>query len=272
MGRGRAPCCDKSKVKKGPWSPAEDLRLVNFVQKNGHSNWRALPKQAGLLRCGKSCRLRWINYLSPDVKRGNFTSEEEQTIINLHNTIGNKWSKIASCLPGRTDNEIKNVWNTHLKKRLTKKSDSNMENLSCPSRTSSSSTQHMLQIEKSIDDQTVRLSNTIDSPTSSYASNYPKSTVLTPNEATGHPKSVVPSNDGKAEMPLESDIDFWDFLDSLDPLQFSTKSEASGEKSDGDEIECKRWLEYLENELGLSGVDNETKEQEIVTTVPQHEG
>ncbi|XP_073053998.1 transcription factor MYB63-like [Primulina eburnea] len=298
MGRGRAPCCDKSKVKKGPWSPAEDLRLINFVQKNGHSNWRALPKQAGLLRCGKSCRLRWINYLSPDVKRGNFTSEEEQTIINLHNSIGNKWSKIASHLPGRTDNEIKNVWNTHLKKRLTRKSANNMEHLSSQSPTSSSSTQRM-QIEKSIDDQMVHQPNmekrshkldsieeteTIDSPASSYASNYPnstkESTALTTNEATGHLKSDVsiiidpsgPSNDGKSEMPLESDVDFWDFLDSLDPLQFSTKSEVSGEKSDGDETECKRWLEYLENELGLSGVDNETNEQEIVTTVPRDDG
>nr|URY18806.1 MYB protein [Zanthoxylum bungeanum] len=118
MGKGRAPCCDKSQVKRGPWSPAEDLRLITFVQKHGHENWRALPKQAGLSRCGKSCRLRWINYLRPDVKRGNFSQEEEDTIIRLHETLGNKWSKIASYFPGRTDNEIKNVWNTHLKKKL----------------------------------------------------------------------------------------------------------------------------------------------------------
>ncbi|XP_020203379.1 transcription factor MYB63 [Cajanus cajan] len=117
MGRGRAPCCDKSQVKRGPWSPSEDLKLIAFIQKYGHENWRALPKQAGLMRCGKSCRLRWINYLRPDVKRGNFTQEEEETIIRLHKALGNKWSKIASCLPGRTDNEIKNVWNTHIKKR-----------------------------------------------------------------------------------------------------------------------------------------------------------
>ncbi|XP_030493182.2 transcription factor MYB63 [Cannabis sativa] len=122
MGRGRAPCCDKSQVKRGPWSPAEDLRLITFIQKNGHENWRALPKQAGLLRCGKSCRLRWINYLRPDVKRGNFSNEEEEAIIKLHETLGNKWSKIASHFPGRTDNEIKNVWNTHLKKRLSSSS------------------------------------------------------------------------------------------------------------------------------------------------------
>ncbi|XP_033517670.1 transcription factor MYB58-like [Nicotiana tabacum] len=118
MGKGRAPCCDKSKVKKGPWTPAEDLKLISFIQKNGHGNRRSLPKQAGLLRSGKSCRLRWINYLRPDVKRGNFTPEEEETIIKLHDSLGNRWSKIASYFPGRTDNENKNVWNTQLKKRV----------------------------------------------------------------------------------------------------------------------------------------------------------
>ncbi|MED6172714.1 hypothetical protein PIB30_052556 [Stylosanthes scabra] len=144
MGKGRAPCCDKSQVKKGPWSPAEDLKLIAFIQKHGHENWRALPKQAGLMRCGKSCRLRWINYLRPDVKRGNFTAEEEETIIKLHKAMGNKWSKIASRLPGRTDNEIKNVWNTHLKKRLSAKSsdsvaDNNNNNAHDGSRIESSS-------------------------------------------------------------------------------------------------------------------------------------
>lgn len=114
----KAPCCEKMGLKKGPWSPEEDQILVSFIQKNGHANWRALPKQAGLLRCGKSCRLRWINYLRPDIKRGNFSKEEEETIINLHQMLGNRWSAIAARLPGRTDNEIKNVWNTQLKKRL----------------------------------------------------------------------------------------------------------------------------------------------------------
>uniref|UniRef100_A0A453CW37 Myb-related protein Zm1 n=1 Tax=Aegilops tauschii subsp. strangulata TaxID=200361 RepID=A0A453CW37_AEGTS len=119
MGKGRAPCCAKVGLNRGSWTPEEDMRLIAYIQKYGHANWRALPKQAaGLLRCGKSCRLRWINYLRPDLKRGNFTVEEEETLIKLHNMLGNKWSKIAACLPGRTDNEIKNVWNTHLKKRV----------------------------------------------------------------------------------------------------------------------------------------------------------
>ncbi|XP_074583582.1 transcription factor MYB15-like [Curcuma longa] len=114
----RAPCCEKMGQNKGPWTPEEDKVLVDYIQRYGHGNWRALPKLAGLLRCGKSCRLRWVNYLKPDIKRGNFTKEEEATIIRLHQQLGNRWSAIAASLPGRTDNEIKNVWNTHLKKLM----------------------------------------------------------------------------------------------------------------------------------------------------------
>ncbi|XAR61100.1 hypothetical protein NMG60_11034711 [Bertholletia excelsa] len=108
----------KNGLKKGPWTPEEDRILINYINQFGHSNWRALPKQAGLLRCGKSCRLRWVNYLKPDIKRGNFSREEEETIIKLHEMLGNRWSAIAARLPGRTDNEIKNVWHTYLKKRV----------------------------------------------------------------------------------------------------------------------------------------------------------
>jgi len=77
-------------LKRGPWTPEEDRILVAHIERHGHSNWRALPKQAGLLRCGKSCRLRWINYLRPDIKRGNFTREEEDAIIHLHHMLGNR--------------------------------------------------------------------------------------------------------------------------------------------------------------------------------------
>ncbi|KAL5201721.1 hypothetical protein ABZP36_036075 [Zizania latifolia] len=117
---GRQPCCDKVGLKKGPWTAEEDQRLVSFLLSNGQCCWRAVPKLAGLLRCGKSCRLRWTNYLRPDLKRGLLSEAEEKTVIDLHEQLGNRWSKIASHLPGRTDNEIKNHWNTHIKKKLRK--------------------------------------------------------------------------------------------------------------------------------------------------------
>ncbi|KAF2299003.1 hypothetical protein GH714_029684 [Hevea brasiliensis] len=117
---GRQPCCDKLGVKKGPWTAEEDKKLINFILTNGQCCWRAVPKLAGLRRCGKSCRLRWTNYLRPDLKRGLLTEAEEQLVIDLHARLGNRWSKIAARLPGRTDNEIKNHWNTHIKKKLIK--------------------------------------------------------------------------------------------------------------------------------------------------------
>ncbi|XP_027343339.1 transcription factor MYB4-like [Abrus precatorius] len=120
---GRAPSSDKNGLKKGAWAPEEDKKLIAYVTKYGHWNWRLLPKFAGLARCGKSCRLRWLNYLRPDVKRGNFSHQEEETIIRLHEKLGNRWSTIAAQLQGRTDNEIKNHWHTTLKKRFEQKSD-----------------------------------------------------------------------------------------------------------------------------------------------------
>ncbi|CAH1412053.1 unnamed protein product [Lactuca virosa] len=115
---GRAPCCEKTGLKRGPWTQEEDELLIEYIKKNGHGSWRSLPKLAGLLRCGKSCRLRWTNYLRPDIKRGPFSPEEEKLVIQLHAILGNRWAAIAAQIPGRTDNEIKNLWNTHLRKRL----------------------------------------------------------------------------------------------------------------------------------------------------------
>ncbi|KAF2317678.1 hypothetical protein GH714_039550 [Hevea brasiliensis] len=276
MGKGRAPCCDKSQVKKGPWSPAEDLRLVTFIQKHGHENWRALPKQAGLLRCGKSCRLRWINYLRPDVKRGNFTKEEEEAIIKLHQTLGNKWSKIASHFPGRTDNEIKNVWNTHLKKRLAfKVPHSSGGELKESSSISSSSSSTIMSGGKrnmaiELDDQWKHVSVTKRTrvlediqdlhmemikwvPLVNFSGAYVRNTL----EEVSKPEI---QDIAAVEIPSESDLDFWNMLDGLYSLQTNeevqlhnvetNKNSSLGVEYNG-EVENRKWLRYLENELGL---------------------
>ncbi|XP_042439140.1 transcription factor MYB10-like isoform X2 [Zingiber officinale] len=198
MGRGRAPCCAKVGLNKGSWTPEEDVRLIAYIQKHGHGNWRALPKHAGLLRCGKSCRLRWINYLRPDIKRGNFTKEEEETIVKLHDLLGNKWSKIASFLPGRTDNEIKNVWNTHLKKRLMASSSS----------------------KEPIDHETTALgNNNSEEAISSYSSSascYEQDQGKTTDKEGDRTEILKPDcsvDDGVIEIPIDTGMDLWSLLD-----------------------------------------------------------
>ncbi|KAG9130814.1 hypothetical protein Leryth_016967 [Lithospermum erythrorhizon] len=129
---------NKPKLRKGLWSPEEDERLMKYMLMNGQGCWTDIARNAGLQRCGKSCRLRWINYLRPDLKRGAFSPQEEELIIHLHSILGNRWSQIAARLPGRTDNEIKNFWNSTIKKRMKNNPNNNNNSLSSPNPSDSS--------------------------------------------------------------------------------------------------------------------------------------
>ncbi|GLJ47280.1 hypothetical protein SUGI_0998410 [Cryptomeria japonica] len=116
---GRSPCSSSidSAINRGAWTAKEDMILREYITNHGEERWSSIPIKAGLNRSGKSCRLRWMNYLRPDIKRGNISADEEELIIRLHGLLGNRWSLIAGRLPGRTDNEIKNCWNTKLSKK-----------------------------------------------------------------------------------------------------------------------------------------------------------
>ncbi|KAL2983942.1 hypothetical protein AAZX31_12G063400 [Glycine max] len=104
-------------IRRGPWTEQEDYKLVYFVGMFGDRRWDFIAKVSGLNRTGKSCRLRWVNYLHPDLKRGKLTPQEQHLVMDLHSKWGNRWSRIARKLPGRTDNEIKNYWRTHMRKK-----------------------------------------------------------------------------------------------------------------------------------------------------------
>ncbi|KAL8044723.1 hypothetical protein ABFX02_08G064200 [Erythranthe guttata] len=104
-------------VRKGAWTKDEDILLRKCIENYGEGKWHLVPLRAGVNRCRKSCRLRWLNYLRPNLKRGIFNQDEIDLIVRLHNLLGNRWSLIAGRIPGRTANDIKSFWKTHFGKK-----------------------------------------------------------------------------------------------------------------------------------------------------------
>ncbi|XWS40726.1 hypothetical protein CRYUN_Cryun17cG0020100 [Craigia yunnanensis] len=160
----KKPYCksEQVEVRKGPWTMEEDLILINYIANHGEGVWNTLAKAAGLKRTGKSCRLRWLNYLSPDVRRGNITPEEQLLIMELHAKWGNRWSKIAKHLPGRTDNEIKNYWRTSIQKHINKQGEM------CSSQSNSELLDHQASTSQLPCNSSTNFMETAYSPISSF--------------------------------------------------------------------------------------------------------
>ncbi|KAJ3673363.1 hypothetical protein LUZ60_006737 [Juncus effusus] len=183
----RPPCCDKEGVKKGPWTPEEDITLVTYIQLHGAGNWRSIPSKTGLLRCSKSCRLRWTNYLRPGIKRGNFTDQEEKLIIHLQALLGNRWAAIATYLPERTDNDIKNYWNTHLKKKLENNNSDAKSSPTCQRSTSKGQWERRLQTDINLAKQALCEALSFDSKKSTQLISNSSSNVEDPSTTQSSP-------------------------------------------------------------------------------------
>ncbi|GAV69965.1 Myb_DNA-binding domain-containing protein [Cephalotus follicularis] len=251
---GRPPCCDKVGIKKGPWTPEEDIILVTYIQEHGPGNWRSVPTNTGLLRCSKSCRLRWTNYLRPGIKRGNFTPHEEGMIIHLQALLGNKWAAIASYLPQRTDNDIKNYWNTHLKKKL-KKIQSALD----PHMTQdSTNSQYAANSRASSERRSLEFTSQDSSPRPNQPSTYASSTENISRLLEGWMRSSPKTNNNNLLKGSQEKLQQYNSFDNNDSLNNSVATSSlhcyrpKGEQEGGDLISH----EEFESILSFENLNN----------------
>ncbi|GLJ47504.1 hypothetical protein SUGI_1002870 [Cryptomeria japonica] len=224
----RSPRCSKhSGINRGTWTAEEDLILRQYVSTHGAGEWMSLPSKAGLKRCGRSCRLRWLNYLRPDIKRGNISPDEDDLILRLHRLLGNRWSLIAGRLPGRTDNEIKNHWITHLgKKSLPRK-----QILAKPNTTSNLTPPHDDQILQytPIRATPVRLSNHQDFNPTDVANNYSQ---------LGSPSMQIIDNLSPSCIPNLVDSPFLPYMHCIEEKSASFLYSYELQSADSDLLWC----------------------------------
>ncbi|XP_024988319.1 transcription factor MYB15-like isoform X2 [Cynara cardunculus var. scolymus] len=176
-----------------------------------------------LSRCGKSCRLRWMNYLRPNIKRGNYTDEEEEIIINSLNILGNKWATIAAKLPGRSDNEIKNYWHTHLRKRSKQRSTVSHSETEIVQNPKCSKEKGVPQVsEKEYRDEVEILTAVLCSDSSSNANNQQSSSNSLEHMASNGCSSQPPNGDPVGDFWSMEDDFFMALMDSTNKFVSSS--------------------------------------------------
>ncbi|KAL3525522.1 hypothetical protein ACH5RR_013894 [Cinchona calisaya] len=238
-----------SGLRKGSWTEEEDALLRKCIEKHGEGKWHQVPVRAGLNRCRKSCRLRWVNYLRPDIKRGVFTSDEVDLIIRLHKLLGNRWSLIAGRLPGRTANDVKNYWNTHLQKKMGARREPEEGKAGNPNSTKMLSTSNIVKPRP----------RTLSKNAFWFGGKTKRNAETTiPTKRDETPKNLSPTS--QLTEKDNNNMQWWDYLFLDKEGGEGTPWSIGGGSADQDHI-TSLWSEEL-SQMGLKEVDNSMHENQ----------